>query len=323
MTSAMQETMARQPSELQRLVEDPEPVARAASTLRDLGPLLIAGTGTSWHAAAVGAWFLRDAGLDAWAVPSSEAVHLPARCGVIAISHSGDSGSSAHGKPKVATAGAIARARSRGLPVVTIGARGVSGADIETVDREVSSAHTGSYLAALLRLAQIAGALGRAIDGLERIPDVVATALSVEMPDVAPPQRLMEFVGSGINTYTAAEGALKVRETARVASEGLGAEQCIHGPLVALDERDVMVALLGRDGGASRVRDAARLAQAQGVRVHTIAAPSDVSDPLTVFPLTVAVQRIALSCAETLGTDPDAFGFDVPGRRESWSSVAL
>jgi hypothetical protein len=42
-----------------------------------------------------------------------------------------------------------------------------------------------------------------------------------------------------------------------------------------------------------------------------------------VFPLTIAIQRIALSCAEALGTDPDAFGFDVEGRREAWSAVPL
>lgn len=320
--------MASQPSELQRLLDDAVPVERAASTLRECGRLLLVGTGTSWHAAAVGAWFLRDAGLDAWAIPSSESHGVvdtaPPGSGLIAISHSGESGSSQGGRPKLATSGVVSRGRERGLPVVTIGARGVSGADVETIDREVSSAHTASYLAALVRIAQIAGVLGRRLDGLERVPDVVASALeSHDLPRVDPPRRLIEFVGTGVNTYTAAEGALKVRETARVASEGLGAEQCIHGPLVALDERDVLVALDGGDDGASRVHDAARLAEVQGVRVHTITAPSDVSDPLTVFPLTVAVQRIALSCAEALGTDPDAFGFDVPGRREAWKAVPL
>jgi glucosamine--fructose-6-phosphate aminotransferase (isomerizing) len=39
--------------------------------------------------------------------------------------------------------------------------------------------------------------------------------------------------------------------------------------------------------------------------------------------LTAAVQRIALEAAETLGTDPDAFGYDVPGRKETWEAVDL
>jgi glucosamine--fructose-6-phosphate aminotransferase (isomerizing) len=323
----MQSTMARQPSDLRSLLDDVEPVERAASSLRECSRLLVVGTGTSWHAAAVGAWFLRDAGVEAWAVPSSEAFDVldaaPSGTGVVAISHSGAAGASQSGRPKVATQGAIDRARARGLALVTIGARAASGADVETVDRETSSAHTASYLAALLRVAQIGGVLGRRLDGLDRIPDVVADALSADLPRVDPPQRLIEYVGTGVNTYTAAEGALKVREAARIASEGLGAEQCLHGPLVALDERDALVALDGADDGAARVHDVARLAEAQGVRTYVVRSPSDVAHPLSVFPLTVAVQRIALFCAETLGTDPDAFGFDVPGRRESWSAVPL
>jgi glucosamine--fructose-6-phosphate aminotransferase (isomerizing) len=41
-----------------------------------------------------------------------------------------------------------------------------------------------------------------------------------------------------------------------------------------------------------------------------------------VFPLTVAVQRIALEAAETLGTNPDSFGRDVPGH-QAWDRINL
>ena len=44
---------------------------------------------------------------------------------------------------------------------------------------------------------------------------------------------------------------------------------------------------------------------------------------LSIFPLTVVVQRIALELAEQLGTDPDAFGYDVPGRKEAWTALTL
>ena len=46
-------------------------------------------------------------------------------------------------------------------------------------------------------------------------------------------------------------------------------------------------------------------------------------EALSVFPLTVCVQRIALELAEQLGTDPDAFGYDVPGRKEAWTALRL
>jgi glucosamine--fructose-6-phosphate aminotransferase (isomerizing) len=49
----------------------------------------------------------------------------------------------------------------------------------------------------------------------------------------------------------------------------------------------------------------------------------ELGEPLSIFPLTVAVQRIALECAEALGTDPDAFGYDVPGRQAAWEAVEL
>ena len=44
---------------------------------------------------------------------------------------------------------------------------------------------------------------------------------------------------------------------------------------------------------------------------------------LSVFPLTAAVQKIALETAETLGTNPDSFGRDVPARAQALDGIAL
>ena len=56
--------------------------------------------------------------------------------------------------------------------------------------------------------------------------------------------------------------------------------------------------------------------------VQTITAtyPSEL---LSVFPLTAAVQRIALELAERLGTNPDSFGRDVPSRAEALEGIEL
>jgi glucosamine--fructose-6-phosphate aminotransferase (isomerizing) len=51
-------------------------------------------------------------------------------------------------------------------------------------------------------------------------------------------------------------------------------------------------------------------------------AATGLGEPLSVFGLTAAVQRIALESAEALGTDPDTFGRDVPGR-EAWTRITL
>jgi len=48
-----------------------------------------------------------------------------------------------------------------------------------------------------------------------------------------------------------------------------------------------------------------------------------LGEPLSIFPLTVVVQRIALELSEQLETDPDACGYDVPVRREVWTAVTL
>ena len=48
-----------------------------------------------------------------------------------------------------------------------------------------------------------------------------------------------------------------------------------------------------------------------------------LGEALSVFPLTAAVQRIALETAELLGTDPDAFGYDRPERKAAFEGIAL
>ena len=136
-----------------------------------------------------------------------------------------------------------------------------------------------------------------------------------------PPARLIEFTGGGINAWTAAEGALKIRETSYVASEGLGVEQLLHGPSVALRDTDHLVCLDGGGAWSERLEQVADAAERTGTPVTRIGATT-LGEPLSIFPLTVAVQRIALESAEALGTDPDTFGMDVPGR-QVWREMGL
>src|SRR5438094_428604 len=89
---------------------------------------------------------------------------------------------------------------------------------------------TGVAAAAVRRLAQLARALGADLGSLDGVPDAVAAVVEGPAVGVVPPRRAMEFVGAGPNQWTAAEGALKVRETAYVASAGMGVEQFLHGP---------------------------------------------------------------------------------------------
>lgn len=314
--SATRETMASQPALLRELLADEDACRGAAERIRGRRVLLV-GTGTSWHAANQGAWLLRAAGLEAWPLQAVDAAeHGPrpqAADALLLLTHRGT---------KRYTNTVLERARAEGTETVVISGRGSPGADIETSDPERSSTFTASHLGALMRVAQIAVALGADLGRLAAVPDTVEAVLDGAGPGVEPPARLLEFTGAGPNQWTAAEGALKVRETCYVAAQGLSAEQLLHGPSVALREGDTLVALNGGGPGEGRLLEVAQIAEAFGARVHTIAAtyPSEL---LSIFPLTAAVQRIALECAEALGTNPDSFGRDLPGRAEALEAIEL
>jgi glutamine---fructose-6-phosphate transaminase (isomerizing) len=311
----MRVAMAAQPQTLRDLLGDDRDVPAVADRLKGRRVVVI-GTGTSWHAAEQGARLLRLAGLDASAAQSADiAVDGPlpqAGQVLLALTHTG---------AKRYTATAVERARKAGADVVQISGVEVTGADLLTVSREQSSAYTISHLAAMMRLAQLARALGAPLDRLDDVPDAVEAALGAQRDPIAVPKRLMEYTGGGINQWTAAEGALKIREAAYVASEGLAVEQFLHGPSVALRANDHLVCLDGGGAWSERVQEVGDAAERSGVPVTRVV-ERDLGEPLSIFALTVAVQRIAVESAEELGTDPDSFGRDVPGR-EPWEEIAL
>ncbi len=297
----MAKTMERQPAELRRLFDDRVPVERAAKRIAGRR-VFVVGTGTSWHAANQGAWFLRLAGLDAIAVAAADCAlwgpRPSAADALVLLSHRGT---------KRYTSEVLTRARGDGVPAVAIGGVGAPGVDIETVEQETAGTFTASHLGALARLAQLAVALGADLGDLGAVPDAVAAALAAPSPGVELPERGLEFVGAGPNQWTAAEGALKVREAAHLFTEGLSVEQLRHGPGFALGPGDVLVSLDGGGPSAARLREVADAVEAAGSRVYRIAA-TELGEPLSIFSLTVAVQRIALEFALQLGTDPDDVG---------------
>jgi glucosamine--fructose-6-phosphate aminotransferase (isomerizing) len=314
--SAMRETMWRQPDDLRRVLADPGPAERAAERIRGRR-VLLSGTGTSWHACNHGAALLRLAGVEAWAVQPDESVLYGPAAGVadalLLLSHRGT---------KLYTSEAIARARAAGAATVQISSIGAPGADIETCEPERSPAFTSSHLCAILRVAQIARALGADLGALDDVPEAVASELADATLDVPPPARLLQFVGSGTNAWTAAEGALKIRETAYVAAAGYSMEYLLHGPSVALGAGDALVVLDGGGPGSERLALVADTCAGHGATLHRCRRDA-LGEPLSVFPLTTVVQRIALEGAERLGTDPDTFGKDLPGRAEVWAAVPL
>ncbi len=313
--SVMRETMATQPEVLRRMLDDQRGLESAAQRLAGRR-VLVVGTGTSWHAANQGAWCLRMGGVDAWAVPAADAAAGHPFPGeddaLLLLSHRGT---------KLFTSEVLKRARATGVATVVISKRGNPDADLETVSEETSAAFTASHLAALMRVAQLAEQLGACLGSLDDVPDAVARELEAGPAGVKPPARLLEFAGVGINAWTAAEGALKIRETALVATEGLACEAILHGPAVALGADDTLVCL-DSGIGSDRLTELADVARAQGTAVNGFARP-ELGEALSIFPLTVIVQKIAAEGAETRGTNPDSYGRDLPGRDTAWSAIKL
>jgi glutamine---fructose-6-phosphate transaminase (isomerizing) len=315
--SALSDTMAAQPALLDAILADAESVQRVADRLTGRRVLLV-GTGTSFHAAQQGAALLRRAGLEAWAVPAADAELGDPAPGdgdaLVLLSHRGW---------KRATSAVLARAREAGVPTIVISGQGSPGApDVETTPQETSATFTASHLGALARLAQLAVAHGADIGALADVPQAVRAELAAGASGVPVPQRLLQYAGVGINAWTAAEGALKIAEAAFVASEGLSVESVIHGPSAALGERDALVCLDGGGPGSRRVDDLAALITAHGAAVHRFNR-TELGEQLSIFPLTVVVQRIALEASEALGTNPDTMGRDLPGREPAWAAVGL
>ena len=227
MASAMQETIAAQPEELRRLLADDAAIGPAAERLRGRRILLV-GTGTSWHAASIGAWFLRAAGAEAWAVQAMDAAlagpRPAAADALVLLSHRGT---------KRYTSDVVERARADGA--ARRGDLGPRRRPAPTSRRSRRSAPPRSPRAT-----------SGALCGSPRSPAPWAPTWAARRgarrrrrgrrgaaDRLTPPARSLEFIGAGPNQWTAAEGALKVRETAYVAASGLAVEQYLHGPSVA------------------------------------------------------------------------------------------
>jgi glucosamine--fructose-6-phosphate aminotransferase (isomerizing) len=311
----MATTMERMPADLTRILADWDPVRAGAARIAGRR-VFVVGTGTSWHAANQGAYFLRQAGVEAWAVQAADAAlwgpHANPADALVVLTHRGT---------KRYTSEVLARARAEGVPTLVIGGENAPGVDIETVPQETAGTFTASHLGALARLAQLAVRLGAELDAIDAVPAAVGVALAAPLGLPSPralevPERGLDFVGAGPNAWTAAEGALKVREAAHVFAAGWAAEQLMHGPAWALGPRDALVCLDGGGHGAERLKELADAVEAQGARVHRFAAP-ELGEALSVFPLTVAVQRIALDFSRRLDTDPDEV------RPPAWGGIEL
>lgn len=296
----LERAIRAQPDELRRLagLELPPHARRLSAGER----LWLVGTGTSLHAAELGAAMMARAGIDSRFASSMEfARRAPLRAGdgVVVISHTGET---AYARA------ARARALALGAETLSLTARGVGWPEaIEVTERERSETYTRSYTGALAVLALLAGELGAEGLGPEAVvaaADAAEVALAdTGLDEVPHPERLLVLAGVGPTAVTAREGALKLREAARLAAEGYDAEYLLHGSAVPLGEDDALL-LLGRDEDGL-VDELAKAAAAEGVAAGRLDAAVPADELMAQIPLTVRLQLLALRRAEQGGHDPD------------------
>lgn len=349
--------------------EQPERVARVVSTQRAVieqaataaaraRRILLAGIGSSYHAAQVGEQFLRHftGGAAQTSVEQSfELVHYPLQLGrddaLIAISHRGTNHY---------TLQSLTAARAAGTLTIAItgepASEGMRAADFvaTTCEHETCFAHTKSYTTALAALVLFAIYLARArgfvsepdargaVAALERVAELMRTALGCERvarhaaAQIARRQRWV-FLGAGPNWATAREGALKAKETSYIASEGFQTEQFLHGPIVEMDSRAAATAVMAAGPGDHRTDAALRALGELGVlRVVTAThgadagAPHDallevpqVSEWLSPFLHVVPLQLLSYYVAIERGSNPDTGRQHEPGHARAHDRFKL
>jgi glucosamine--fructose-6-phosphate aminotransferase (isomerizing) len=292
-----------QPAQLERLAA--EDFTALAARLKGRRRVWLVGTGSSQHAAELGALLLAEAGLDARWSGSQDFARVGPRPdredAVIVISHTG--------RTSFALAAREA-ARASGAELISVTGIGAGWPEaVETVAMEQSETYTVSVTATLMILfatARELGASGLSPADIQIAIQRVRTIIEeFDVPVLAPPERALVLAGSGAAAVSAREGALKLREAAQVLAEGYGSEYLLHGHAVPLRQGDVLLLVnpsADRDRLTSSLGDAAR---AEGLTVASIEEPSIRHPILAQLPLIARLQLLALSFSRTRSTDPD------------------
>jgi glutamine---fructose-6-phosphate transaminase (isomerizing) len=330
--SHMYQTMHRQPEDVRRVLDEGwEPAKQAADLVRDAKRVFITGIGTSYHAALMGEWLLRTAGVDARAVMSSdfslypEVMQVRPDDAVIVMTHTG---------VKQYSATALERAASADATIISIGSFSAehpgSQLILRTIEREKSAAYTSSHLTAMTVLAQVATELGaeQFREPLSALPEQVASILERE-DEVLPiareaVDRRMYAIGAGPNAVSAIEAVIKVREAAYGWIDALPAEQFLHGPMVGFNAGDLAVVINVPGAASERVGQIAAALDAMGGRLWLVGQGVNATPSATVFDLPetvevlspllsiVPMQIIAYQMAVEKGLNPDTFRRDDP-----------
>ena len=259
---------------------------------------------------------LRSAGIEAWAVRAFEFANYPPRFtsddGLILLSHRGSKRFSREALDL------FANSSPRWVAVTGEGSPMEGEGIVHTVEQEQSPVHTASHTAAMLRIAQMAVALGDpAWSGqLAELPTAVQRAVDMGDDIAATASRLefrpvTHFVGGGPARATAYEGALKLREASHlVSAEGHDVEGVLHGPLVSIQPGAPVVLIAQPGPSLERLRQVELALREIGAAVMSFPTAPGLDEVLAPIVNVVPLQWLAYHVSRKLGVDADSFRRD-------------
>jgi len=237
-----------------------------AAELRGIDRIVIAASGTSWHAALVGEYLIEEL---AQIPVEVEFAHefcyrncpLEKNTVLLVLSQSGETAD---------TLAALREAKRRGhraLAIVNVVgstiAREADGGIYMHAGPEIGVASTKAFVSTLTILTLLAVHLGRmrqlsakrALDvlrGLEALPQQIESLLaqSDTLKKVAKKYAQADdffFLGRGYTFPIALEGALKLKEISYIHAEGYSAAEMKHGPIALIDAQTPTVFLVPQD----------------------------------------------------------------------------
>ena len=298
-----------------------------------LDRVMLIGCGTSLNAAQVGRHLVeRYSGLPAEAESASEFRYRDPFIGpntlVVSIGQSGETAD---------TVAAMQMVKAKGGKLITIcnsegsqASRIADGSFYMRSGIEIGVASTKTFVASLTILNLLAIYLGQSrgtlepakfqelVDGLAQLPRLMGELIA----DSSVYQQMAQeyatfdnflFLGRGVNSPIASEGALKLKEISYIHAEGYPAGEMKHGPIALIDSAMAIVALAPKDTLYDKVANNIREVKARDGRVLAVLtegdtqlaadvdhvlyipeAPEHIIPLLTTVPLQMLAYHIAL-----------------------------
>ncbi len=318
---------------------EPAEMGISAADVAGIRRVVFLACGTSFHAALHGRYLLEGlARVPAVAELASEFRYRDPVIGagdlVVAVSQSGETAD---------TLAAAKEAKERGariLAVVNVQgsaiARMAHGTLYTHAGPEIGVASTKCFTAQLAALTMLAIHLGRCRDTLSadragallrefvQIPNKMRTVLETAKHVETVARSILHtrdalFLGRGLSSAVALEGALKLKEISYVHAEGYAGGEMKHGPLALVDRDMPVVCLLptdstlekmlsnvqevrARDGNVIAVVDDETVAK--DLATHTLRIPPTL-EPFTPLLSIVPLQLLSYYVADLRGTDVD------------------